>query len=407
MNLKQRIKNLHRLPYYSRKQVMEDILSQPSWKKFLSIHAKTQKDQHRIEKKATSILKNMMAEFSPRFLRYAYWVVHWAQKSMFEHLYVREEEIQQTLACVTRHPVIFLPTHKSHMDYLLLSYVLFNHNICPPHIAAGINLSFWPIGSLMKKSGAFFIRRKLSRDKIYVKILDLYLSWLVGKQYTQELFIEGGRSRDGAIRSAFLGIMHLLIEAKPDDQDMYFIPVQINYDEVPDEKSLTQERLGKVKKAESLMDLLNLKKIFQKKYGNIYMRFGEPIQVGSSSPKEEAKRISNQTLSFFRKHHYPVAMGMIGHILCAGPKDRTELNHALMQWSHQLRTYNVFGIDLVQKCQDKIDLLVKQKKIWIDSNQMLQISESAQPTFEYYAKGLEEMLNANGVAYKISTPKPD
>lgn len=37
-------------------------------------------------------------------------------------------------------PVIYLPLHKSHMDYILLGLVLIMHNIRPPLVAAGDNL---------------------------------------------------------------------------------------------------------------------------------------------------------------------------------------------------------------------------------------------------------------------------
>ena len=83
-----------------------------------------------------------------------------------------------------------LPTHKSHVDYLVLSQVLKDNNLMMPHIAAGQNLAFWPLGWLFRSCGAFFIRRRFVDDKFYTAIVSAYVRRLVQERYAIEVFIE-------------------------------------------------------------------------------------------------------------------------------------------------------------------------------------------------------------------------
>jgi 1-acyl-sn-glycerol-3-phosphate acyltransferase len=91
------------------------------------------------------------------------------------------------------HEIVYVPCHRSHMDYLLLSYVLYHQGLVPPHIAAGINLNFWPAGPIFRRLGAFFIRRTFKGNKLYSTVFREYLGELFNRGYSVEYFVEGGR----------------------------------------------------------------------------------------------------------------------------------------------------------------------------------------------------------------------
>jgi glycerol-3-phosphate O-acyltransferase len=99
--------------------------------------------------------------------------------------------------CMKQHPVVLVPCHRSHFDYLILSYLFHANYLSPPHIAAGDNLSFWPLGPLFRGAGAYFIRRSFEGNELYKAVFRNYLAFLIREGYTQEFFIEGGRSRTG------------------------------------------------------------------------------------------------------------------------------------------------------------------------------------------------------------------
>ena len=97
------------------------------------------------------------------------------------------------------HEIVYVPCHRSHMDYLLLSYVIYHQGMVPPHIAAGINLNFWPAGPIFRHGGAFFIRRTFKGNPLYSTVFREYLNLLFAKGYSVEFFTEGGRSRTGRL----------------------------------------------------------------------------------------------------------------------------------------------------------------------------------------------------------------
>jgi glycerol-3-phosphate O-acyltransferase len=178
-------------------------------------------------------------------------------------------------------PLIFLPCHKSHMDYLILSYLLYHNNMPVPHIAAGQNLSFWPMGPLFRCGGAFFIRRSFRGAVLYSKVFAEYIQKLLEEGYNIEQFIEGGRSRTGKILMPRLGLLAILLNAYKDGacEDMIFVPVYIGYDRIIEEKSYLHELEGGQKEPESFFQVIQARKFLKKRYGKIYIQFHDPISI--------------------------------------------------------------------------------------------------------------------------------
>ncbi|XP_041065483.1 glycerol-3-phosphate acyltransferase 1, mitochondrial isoform X5 [Carcharodon carcharias] len=184
-------------------------------------------------------------------------------------------------------PLIFLPVHKSHIDYLLLTFILFCHNIKAPHIAAGNNLNIPIFSTLIRKLGGFFIRRKLDigadgrKDILYRAVLRVYIAELLRQRQFMEIFVEGTRSRSGKPYMAMTGLLSIVVDSLYENTvtDVMIIPVGISYDRII-EGNYNSEQLGKPKKKESLWGVAQgVFRMLRKNFGCVRVDFGQPFSV--------------------------------------------------------------------------------------------------------------------------------
>jgi glycerol-3-phosphate O-acyltransferase len=168
------------------------------------------------------------------------------------------------------------------MDYLLLSYLLYTRGIVPPHIVAGINLNLPVIGTLLRKGGAFFIRRSIRGSALYSAVLGEYVAQLVSGGYSLEYFIEGGRSRTGRLLKPKGGMLSMTVRAflRQPSRPVLFQPVYIGYEKLMEGTSYLDELTGKPKEKESILGLLlGIPKVLRSNYGQVVVNFGEPIAL--------------------------------------------------------------------------------------------------------------------------------
>ncbi|RDV24835.1 glycerol-3-phosphate 1-O-acyltransferase [Alteromonas aestuariivivens] len=178
------------------------------------------------------------------------------------------------------HEIVYVPCHRSHMDYLLLTYVIYHEGMVTPHIAAGINLNFWPVGKIFRCGGAFFLRRSFAGNKLYTAVFREYLELLFNKGYSVKYYPEGGRSRTGRLIPPKTGMLAMTLQAilKGVNRPVSIVPVYIGYENVMEVKSYLSELKGTGKKKESNLQVFSaIRKL--KNYGHGYVNFGEPIQV--------------------------------------------------------------------------------------------------------------------------------
>lgn len=187
----------------------------------------------------------------------------------------------------SEHPIVLIPTHRSHFDYIIVGSILYQARLNTPLVAAGINLSFWPIGFFIRSVGAYFVKRDAKRDIIHGLVLKRYVTYLVKRGHLQEFFIEGGRSRSGRMRPPKLGLLRVIIEAylKNLRKDVLFVPVSISYERVVEDNVFGFENTGKAKIKENLFTLLKAASIFKNSYGDVDIRFGAPLALSSFIPK--------------------------------------------------------------------------------------------------------------------------
>ncbi|NID16229.1 glycerol-3-phosphate 1-O-acyltransferase PlsB [Luteibacter yeojuensis] len=182
-------------------------------------------------------------------------------------------------AAAPGHEVVYVPCHRSHTDYLLLSYQLHHSGVVPPHIAAGVNLNLPVVGPILRRGGAFFLRRSFKGNALYSVVFNEYLAQLVDRGVPLEYFIEGGRSRTGRLLAPRAGMLAMTVRAflRAPRRPVMFQPVYIGYEKLMEGKSYIGELSGKPKEKESLLGLIRGLKVLRQRYGHVTLNFGEPI----------------------------------------------------------------------------------------------------------------------------------
>jgi len=181
------------------------------------------------------------------------------------------------------HEVVYVPCHRSHIDYLLLSYTLYVNGIVPPHIAAGVNLNLPVVGSILRRGGAFFLRRSFRANALYSTVFTEYVAQLFARGVSVEYFVEGGRSRTGRLLEPRAGMLAMTVRSflRQSRRPVVFQPVYIGYEKLVEGGSYISELSGKPKEKESILGLARTLGVLRKKYGKVALSFGEPILLGA------------------------------------------------------------------------------------------------------------------------------
>ncbi|HSG66423.1 MAG TPA: glycerol-3-phosphate 1-O-acyltransferase PlsB, partial [Gammaproteobacteria bacterium] len=175
--------------------------------------------------------------------------------------------------------VIYVPCHRSHVDYMLLSYVIYRRGLASPHIAAGINLNLPLIGPFLRRGGAFFMRRSFRGDALYSAVFRSYLAALLSRGFPIEFFVEGTRSRTGRLLGPKLGLLAMTVETYLRDprRPIVFVPVYFGYEKLVEAQSFAGELGGKKKQRETLASTLLAMRALRERFGSVDVSFGEPI----------------------------------------------------------------------------------------------------------------------------------
>ncbi|MBF0257553.1 MAG: 1-acyl-sn-glycerol-3-phosphate acyltransferase [Desulfamplus sp.] len=266
----------------SRDELTEDILTQHSLQSFMRDHSEKEGESlMTTHKKAASYIEEIAANYNLNTISILEKLLTWVFNNIFEGLVVDYEGLDRIKEESKKAPVILAPCHKSHLDYLLLSYLMFKNNMPCPHIAAGKNLSFWPLGPIFRGGGAFFLRRTFKGAVLYSRIFAAYIEKLLSEGFNVEFFIEGGRSRTGKLLPPKLGFLSMLIKAYKSGacEDLIFMPTYVGYDQVLEEAAYLHEIEGGKKNPENLSQLIKARKFLKKKYGKVYIKFHEPFSL--------------------------------------------------------------------------------------------------------------------------------
>ncbi len=231
-------------------------------------------------KKAHAYAYEIAADYSPPAVRSASFLLTIVWNRIYRGVLIHH--LDKLKLAAPGYEVVYVPCHRSHMDYLLLSYLLYNQGIVPPHIAAGINLNLPVIGTVLRKGGAFFLRRSFRGNALYSTVFSEYVAQMVSGGYSIEYFIEGGRSRTGRLLQPKGGMLAMTIRAflRQPTRPVLFQPVYVGYEKLMEGNSYLDELSGKVKQKESVWHLLmGIPKVLRQNYGQVVVNFGEPIKL--------------------------------------------------------------------------------------------------------------------------------
>jgi len=267
----------------------------------------------KVQNDARRYLYEIAADYSETSIQLLEKTLTWLWNNIYDGLLIDMEGLAKLRNIARKMPLVIIPCHRSHIDYLLISYVLYKNNLQLPFIAAGDNLSFFPMGYIFRTSGAFFMRRSFRNNELYSEVFAKYMAMLLKEGLTVEFFIEGGRSRTGKMIMPKYGLLSMFIQALQDKycENFAAIPVYLGYDRVIEEKTYLKELSGEQKKPENTAEIIKSSSILRKRYGRVYLNIGEPIAMkeylaAQEKPIEKMTVVERQAL--YRKIGYEIAL---------------------------------------------------------------------------------------------------
>jgi glycerol-3-phosphate O-acyltransferase len=329
--------------------VHEDILSRPAFRGGLAMLAnELRRSEGSVARDAARYLREIAATHSPFVIDLVVQIWRAMYTRAYGRLRYEPEAFDQVRTLAQRHPVVFLPSHKSNFDHAVLQYALHEHGLPPNHTAGGINMNFFPIGPLVRRSGVFFIRRTFKDNEVYKFVLRHYVDYLVEKRFPLEWYIEGGRSRSGKLLPPRFGLLAYVVDAyrRGRSDDVLLLPVSIAYDQISDVGDYAAEQRGAAKQRESFGWFLRLLRRLGRQYGDVHLRFAEPISLQKAlgpaqpgaEPNADEESLALQKIAFevcFRINQAtPITPVSLVTLALLGRGDRAQ---SLPELEHSLR----------------------------------------------------------------------
>jgi glycerol-3-phosphate O-acyltransferase len=263
-----------------RRTLAESILYAPDVRAAIAAtSAKEKISLFQTTERARRYFWEIAADYSHPVVRSLSFMLTWFWNQIYAG--VRIHHFDTVLKIAPGNEIVYVPCHRSHIDYLLLSYLLYQQGIVPPHIAAGVNLNLPVVGPLLRRGGAFFLRRSFKSNALYAAVFNEYVSELIARGFSIEYFVEGGRSRTGRLLQPRAGMLAMTVRSflRNPQRPVIFQPVYVGYEKLIEGKSYIGELSGRKKEKESLFGLLRSFSILKEKYGHVAVNFGEPIAL--------------------------------------------------------------------------------------------------------------------------------
>ena len=271
-----------------RRTLVDRILRSPQVAAAITAEAgERQRDTAR--RTARKAAHRIAANLSYITLRFLDVLLTWFWHRIYDGVQVYGIERIATLA--ETHTLVYTPCHRSHIDYLLLSYILYQRGFMVPHVAAGDNLDLPLVGGVLRRGGAFFMRRSFQGDRLYSAVFSEYLYQVFRRGHAVEYFVEGGRTRTGRLLSPRTGVLQMTIDVhrRGVPRPIAFVPVYIGYDKLVEATSYADELRGGDKKTESVGSVFRNLRLVRQSFGTAQLVFGEPIMLEALLNGEEER----------------------------------------------------------------------------------------------------------------------
>lgn len=382
----------------NRGQVITNILVSDNVKGAIEREARSKKiTSKKSAKLAEKYAKEIASAYSYKAVRFMESTLTHLWNKIYNGVEVSNAEMVRDLA--STHEIIYVPSHRSHIDYLLLSYTLYHEGLVPPHIAAGINLNFWPAGPLLRRGGAFFLRRSFGGNKLYTSVFNEYIFQLMDRGIPLEFFPEGGRSRTGRLLPPKTGLLAMTMQSllRGTRKPVAIIPVYIGYERMFEGKSYLNELRGAEKKKESFGQLLGIRKTLKQNFGKVYLNFAEPIFLNKYLDEKQPDW-----------HQY---RGQVGAKPSWLSPQVSELSELIMQRINAASTVNAISlVALVLLSTERMAIgkkeLIKQLNILLDITRKVPYSDKTQLP-EQCGEELVAQAKTLGTIFEVKNPMGD
>jgi glycerol-3-phosphate O-acyltransferase len=269
-------------PRKSGRRMCEELLRSRELKEAVAKEAaRSGTPEAKLTARAGKLLDEIAADMKPWAITFLKKLLRIVFHRIYDGIDMDAAGMAKVREAARRGPLILCPCHRSHVDYLVLSYIFHDYELVPPHIAAGVNMSFFPAGQIFRRSGAFFLRRTFKGDPLYAGVFDMYMRKLLREGYNIEFFIEGTRSRSGKFLTPKTGLLRSFADAvlSGETQGVQVVPISIGYEKVIEERSYAEELAGATKKAENAGALLRAGSVLGARYGRLDIEIDEPFEL--------------------------------------------------------------------------------------------------------------------------------
>ncbi|NNC90900.1 MAG: glycerol-3-phosphate 1-O-acyltransferase [Acidimicrobiia bacterium] len=352
--------NRYKVPKF----VQEDIVSRHDFQqKVIDIGRADDKPGEWALRKSNRYVKEIAATHSPIVIDLVANAVHWLYSKTYTDIDYNRRELREIYTLGQQAPLVFLPSHKSNFDHLILQYLLWENDFPPNHTAGGINMNFFPIGPILRRAGVFFIRRSFKDNHLYKAVLRAYIDFLLERRFPLEWYIEGGRSRLGKLRSPRFGMLSYVADSyrRGKSDEVFLIPISIAYDQIIDIGSYAAEQRGESKDTEGAGWLVRTISHLKLRGGKVHLRFGEPISVSKEvtighEPDEHTIEIRKLAFEVSRRINEvtPITPTAMVTIAMLANEDRALTLQEITDYTTELNAY-VAKRDLPTTFEDPLD----------------------------------------------------
>ncbi|MGP5527230.1 glycerol-3-phosphate 1-O-acyltransferase PlsB [Psychrobacter celer] len=269
-----------------RRNLVDKLVYSPAIKHAIEAEAKaTGTSVREARSVAKGYANEMVNDYSHSIIRGFYKFLTWLWTQLYDGVEVHHFERVRELAA--DYELVYVPCHRSHVDYLLLSYVIYKRGLSIPYVAAGDNLDVPVLGPLLRGAVAFYIRRSFRGNALYTAVLREYMHTLITRNTPIEYFIEGGRSRSGRLLPPKMGMLAMTVHSqlRRTNKPVVFIPTYIGYERIMEGGTYVGELKGKPKESESLIGLLKVGRKIERIFGNVHLSFGTPLHLSDFMTK--------------------------------------------------------------------------------------------------------------------------
>lgn len=311
-----------------RRLLLEEVLDSPLVSNAIrrEVRAKPRVSENKIRKRASRYAREIAADYSYPVVRMLDRAFTWLWNKLYDGVQIRHLESLSEIAAGSE--IVYVPCHRSHIDYMLLAYVIYRNGLAPPHIAAGVNLNIPIVGQILRRGGAFFLRRSMHGNALYAAVFRSYFRTILARGFPVKYFIEGTRSRTGRLLKPKLGLLTMTIEAylANPQRPIVFVPVYFGYEKLLEGQTFLGELRGQRKKQETLGSFLRSLKALRERFGSVQVSFAEPIALSDLLDQQRPGWREVELEEPFRPQWLTQAAQVLGNRILTAINDAAAVN---------------------------------------------------------------------------------